>query len=122
MRGGKAPTLAENRKSIVPLIFVGGGILLLLAVLAWVLLNQQTAPASTAISATPATPATVQQIERVSLDDAKAAFDTNKAIFVDVRANDSYEISHISGAISIPLNDLPTRIDELDPKSWIITY
>ena len=110
------PTLAENRKSIVPLIFVGGGILLLLALLAWVLLNQQTPPASTV------TQASVQQVERVSLDDAKAAFDTNKAIFVDVRAKDSYEISHISGAMSIPLNDLPTRIGELDPKSWIITY
>jgi 3-mercaptopyruvate sulfurtransferase SseA len=110
------PTLAENRKRIVPLIFVGGGILLLLAVLAWVLLNQQSAPASMA------TPASVQQVERISLEDAKAAFDANNAIFVDVRASSSYEVSHISGAKSIPLNDLPNRVGELDPKSRIITY
>ena len=110
------PTLAENRKSIVPLIFVGGGILLILAVLAWVLLNKQTTPASTA------TPASVQQVERVSLENAKVAFDAKSAIFVDVRASSSYEVSHISGAMSVPLNDLPNRVGELDPKSWIITY
>jgi hypothetical protein len=110
------PTLTENRKSIIPLIFIGGGLLLLLAGLAWVLLHQQATIAVTA------TPAIVEQVVRVSIDDAKAAFDAQTAVFVDVRANSSYEISHIPGAVSIPLNDLPTRVGELDPAAWIIPY
>ena len=90
--------------------------MLLLAGLAWVLLRQQATPAGTA------PPASVEQVVRVSLDDAKAAFDANTAVFVDVRASSSYEISHIPGAVSIPLNDLPTRVGELDPEAWIIPY
>jgi hypothetical protein len=108
-------TLTENRKSLVPLVFVGGGILLLVG-LAWVLLSQKAVPAITP------TPASVEQVVRVSLDDAKAAFDASSAVFVDVRASSSYEASHIPGAVSIPLNDLPPRIGELDPASWIIPY
>ena len=108
--------MTENRKSIIPLIFVGGGLLLLLAGLAWVLLRQQSTPAVTS------TPASVEQVVRVSLDDAKAAFDASTAVFVDVRASSSYEVSHIRGAVPIPLNDLPTRVGELDPEAWIIPY
>jgi len=108
--------LTEKRKSLIPLIFIGGGILLLVAGLAWVLLRQQAAPAVTT------TPASVEQIVRVSLDDAKAAFDASTAIFLDVRAGSSYEVSHIPGAVSIPLNDLPGRMGELHPASWIIPY
>ena len=88
----------------------------MVAGLAWVLLRQQAAPAVTT------TPASVEQIVRVSLDDAKAAFDASTAVFVDVRASSSYEVSHIPGAVSIPLNDLPARMGELHPASWIIPY
>ena len=90
--------------------------MLLLAGLTWVLMRQQNAPVVVA------TPASVEQIVRVSLDDAKAAFDASAAVFVDVRASSSYEASHIPGAVSIPLNDLPTRVGELDPAAWIIPY
>jgi Rhodanese-like domain len=110
------PTLTENRKNLMPLVFVGGGILLLLAGLTWVLLNRQVVPATTP------TPASVEQVVRISLDDAKAAFDAGTAVFVDVRASSSYDVSHITGALSIPLNDLPTRVGELDPALWIIPY
>ena len=108
--------MTEKRKSLIPLIFIGGGILLLVAGLAWVLLRQQGAPAVTS------TPASVEQVVRVSLDDAKAAFDASTAIFLDVRASSSYEVSHIPGAVSIPLNYLPARVGELDPAAWIIPY
>ena len=33
-----------------------------------------------------------------------------------------FEQAHIPGALNIPLNDLPDRIQELDPSAWIITY
>jgi len=108
--------MTENRKSIFPIILVSGGILLVLAVLAWIILMQPPAPVMTP------TPASVSQVQRVTLVDAKAALDAKKAIFLDVRDSSSYTAGHIPGALSIPLADLLTRSGELNPKSWIITY
>jgi 3-mercaptopyruvate sulfurtransferase SseA len=62
------------------------------------------------------------KIERVSLQDAKAAFDNGSAVFVDVRDAQSYASEHLKGAKSIPLGDIPTRLGELDKNAWIITY
>jgi 3-mercaptopyruvate sulfurtransferase SseA len=62
------------------------------------------------------------EVPRVSLEDAKAAFDNGTAIFVDVRLSTSYQQEHIPGALSIPFAELKARIQELDPSQWIITY
>jgi rhodanese-related sulfurtransferase len=29
---------------------------------------------------------------------------------------------HITGAINIPINEIETRLGELDPDTWYITY
>jgi phage shock protein E len=63
-----------------------------------------------------------QQVERISLEESKAAFDSDSALFLDVRSEAAYEASHIPGAVSIPLQFLEPRISELDPDQWIITY
>jgi hypothetical protein len=106
----------EQRKAQFPLMLIGGGVLLILAGLAWVFLNQPATPVKTA------TPASVDQVGRVSLADAKKAFDAGTAVFVDVRDSTSYNNSHIAGAYLIPINELTTQLKELDPSSWIITY
>jgi 3-mercaptopyruvate sulfurtransferase SseA len=62
------------------------------------------------------------EIPRIPLEEAKAAFDSGAAVFVDVRSATSYEAAHIPGALSIPLADLEARLSELDPNKWIITY
>ena len=62
------------------------------------------------------------EIPRVPLDKAKAAFDSRSAVFVDVRGTAAYTVSHIPGALDIPLADIPTRLTELNPNQWIITY
>lgn len=108
--------MVENQKSPLPWIFIGGGLLLVLAGLAWVFLNHPVTPMGTP------TPGSVAQVQRVSLLDAKVAFDAKKAVFLDVRDTSSYEVGHIPGALSISLSDLPTRMGELNPKSWIIAY
>ncbi len=59
---------------------------------------------------------------RVSVGDAKAAYDLRQAVFVDVRDRMFYEEAHIPGALSIPLDELEERLGELDPANWIITY
>jgi hypothetical protein len=69
-------------------------------------------------------PLTEAEVPRVPLDVAKAAIDTGEAIVLDVRPVESYQASHIPGAISIPLADIeanPTGL-KLDKDQWIITY
>jgi 3-mercaptopyruvate sulfurtransferase SseA len=108
--------MVEKRRKIFPLIIIAGGILVLLAGLALVLSNRPAAEVTTP------TPANVSQVQRTSLADAKAAFDNGRAIFLDVRDSGSYAAGHIPGALSIPISELPDRLDELDPNAWIITY
>jgi 3-mercaptopyruvate sulfurtransferase SseA len=77
------------------------------------------APSEATAAPTPASPA---GMPRVSLADAKAAYDDGTAVFLDVRFADDYAASHIPGALSIPLADLESRLSELNPTGWIITY
>jgi hypothetical protein len=106
----------ENRKNQLPLVLIGAGVLFLLAGLAWVFLNQPASAEETTI------PASVSQVERVSLADAKEAFDAGSAVFVDVRDSTSYNNAHIPGALLIPIDELSTHLSELNRASWIITY
>ena len=108
--------MAKNRKNPYPWLLIAGGGLLLLIGLVWVVMGPKATPAATA------TPASVEQIQRVSLGDAKSAFNAGSAVFLDVRDSNSYATAHIPGAILIPSNELSNRMGELDPKSWIITY
>ncbi len=62
------------------------------------------------------------EVPRISLEEAKAAFDDGAAVFVDVRSEAAYAEGHIPGALSIPLAELESRLGELDPAQWIITY
>jgi len=108
--------MVDNRKNPYPWMLIGGGVLLILAGLVWVVLNQPPAPIKTP------TPDSVEQVKRVLLEDAKAAYDAGTAVFLDVRDSDSYNVSHIPGALLIQVSDLTNRLSELKPSSWIITY
>ena len=64
------------------------------------------------------------EVPRVSLADAKAAFDNGSAVFVDVRSSEAYQTSHVPGAVSVPLDEIennPAGLN-LDKEQWIITY
>ncbi len=64
------------------------------------------------------------EVPRVSVEDAAAAIKNGDAIVVDVRDPQSYQASHIPGALSITLGDImsnPTGL-KLDKDKWIITY
>jgi rhodanese-related sulfurtransferase len=61
-------------------------------------------------------------VQRVSLADAKAAFDSKSAVFVDVRDVDVYDTNHIQGALNIPLAVFDAQYTQLDRNQWIITY
>jgi hypothetical protein len=98
---------------------VAGLGLILLASLAFVLLRPSAEPPSTEEVLQPNSPETIL---RVNLPDAKQAYDSGSAVFLDVRDESSFKSEHIPGALSIPLNDLPARESELDPNAWIIPY
>jgi len=105
-----------HRKNMLPWLLIGGAVLLMIAASAYVELRQRQAA-----KVTP-TPAAVSQVQRVTLEQAKRAYDSGQAIFVDVRDGSSYSAAYIPGALLIPISELTNRLGELDPNEWIITY
>lgn len=113
--------MSEGRRNLgFPLIVILGGIILLAAGLVLIWQNSTNSPAASPQAAGLDIP--FPEIDRVSPVDAKTAFDSGTAVFVDVRNADVYEGRHISGALSIPLSELPDRLGELGQGDWIITY
>lgn len=112
---------SRNRNFLVALVMVAGGLLLIVGavLLIW---NIQAPRTNTDTPPGAVGEATSQEINRVSLKDAKAAYDSGNAFFVDVRESEFYVQSHIPGALSIPLGELAERIGELNSQDWIITY
>jgi 3-mercaptopyruvate sulfurtransferase SseA len=111
----------QKQQNFPVLLLVAGGILLVLAsVLLWQ--NQTSQPAQQAPGSSGHEEETYPEIARVSLEDAKAAFDSRTAVFVDVRGDPAYAAAHIAGSVSLPLGEIESHLDELDPNQWIITY
>ena len=81
--------MEEKRKNPFPWMVVGGGLLLVLAALTYA--HSINPPQSVM---TP-TPGSVSQVQRVSLEDAKAAYDNGRAVFLDVR-----DATHMKQVIS----------------------
>jgi Rhodanese-like domain len=59
---------------------------------------------------------------RIPRDEAMKMVKEGKAIYIDVRGKDSYDMDHIPGAISIPLSEIITRLREIPPHKFLITY
>lgn len=114
----------KNRVSAIPLLMVSLGILLIVASLLW--LSNSTGDLTQNASDVPSPVASPRipfpDIPRVSLKDAKAAFEIKQAIFVDVRGEPYFSQGHIPGSLSITNDEVSSRKSELDQKAWIITY
>ena len=48
--------------------------------------------------------------------------DPEAAVLLDCRTDEEWSGGHIPGAIHIPLADLPSRANDLDPDKTIIVY
>lgn len=59
---------------------------------------------------------------RMNRDEAIKMVKEGKAVWIDVRNKDQYDISHIPGAMNIPLGELPTRWKDLPPGKFYVTY
>ena len=107
------------------------GVVLSLGVLACNAVLPGSQPASaptlsvvTLSSPSEALPQTEADVPRISVENAKAAFDSGEAVFVDVRSASEYDARHITGAMEIALADIesnPTGLS-IDKDQWIITY
>ena len=64
---------------------------------------------------------TPSEVPRITLEDAKKAYDDKTAIFVDSRPLESYKIEHVKGAINIPLGST-TDFSSLPKGKTIIVY
>jgi len=110
----------NNKRPLYPIILIAVGVLILLgAVASLVLLS---GPDDAPAASNPNQDIPFPQIGRVNLSTAKGAFDDGAAVFVDVRDQVYYEDGHIPGARSMPLNQLESRLAELDAADWIILY
>jgi 3-mercaptopyruvate sulfurtransferase SseA len=75
------------------------------------------------VQITPGAPEpTSDSARRITREEAIKMVAAKKAVYVDVRNKDQYDIEHIQGAISIPLNDIVTRMKDLPKGKFIITY
>jgi rhodanese-related sulfurtransferase/biotin operon repressor len=41
---------------------------------------------------------------------------------LDVRPREEYQSGHLPGAVNVPLNELETHLDELDPRREVVAY
>jgi len=75
-------------------------------------------------AATPPPPpvATPDDAPRITLADAKKAFDEGNAYIVDARAESVYKDEHIKGAVNIPSGTLDDHLKELPTNKKIIVY
>lgn len=66
---------------------------------------------------------TVDQVLRITARELKSRLDDGQEILVvDARSADNYKAKHISGAISMPLDELEARYDELPRTGAIVFY
>ena len=62
------------------------------------------------------------EFKRVSLDDLRARLQKGTAVLLDVRPDAEYAAGHLPGAISIPLEELERRLNELPRRRTIVAY
>lgn len=71
-------------------------------------------------SATPAAPK--DSAPRISLEDAKAAYDKGGSLFIDTRPDSAYKVEHIKGSINVPVETIESRYNDIPKNKKIIAY
>jgi len=62
------------------------------------------------------------EFEQISADELLTRLRQNEAILLDVRPQPEYEAGHLPGAISIPIDELERRLNELPPDKMVVAY
>jgi len=59
---------------------------------------------------------------RISVEDAKKAFDAKEAVFIDSRSQSAYDVEHIATAINIPVLAPEAEYSKIPKGKKIIIY
>jgi len=83
-------------------------------------------PITVSVSPTPAPTAAPksdgEDAPRISLADAKKAFDDGTATFIDTHPKANFDAGHIPGAINVTVQDLETKFSSIPKGKRIIAY
>jgi hypothetical protein len=120
---GQAPSSARGRLWLL----IGAAALLLAAVAGFAVLNRDQPPVASAPAAIPTAQGIAQdipypEVARVAPEQAHISAMSGQALIVDVRGREYYAQGHARGAISIPLEELPARLDELPKDKAVLFY
>ena len=63
-----------------------------------------------------------QDAPRISLAEAKKAFDDKSAIFIDTHVKATYDAGHIPGAMNVTVQDLEAKFNTIPKGKKIIAY
>ena len=110
----------QQNRPMFPIILVIVGVLFLVGAAVSVLLLSSSGDQPPTDD--PSAEGSYPQVSRVDSAQAKSAYDSGTAVFVDVRDQEYFDNGHIPGAVSIPLSEIQDRLDELDANDWIILY
>jgi hypothetical protein len=109
----------KSQQSTLNYFIIGGAVALVLIVLvALVVTRSNSTSTSTASNSTLPNP----EIPRIAPAEADAKLGQPGVIFLDARSAQEYNESHITGAINIPLPEIPSRFSELPRDAEIIAY
>ena len=108
-------------------LLLGAVVLIAAAVAVFALLNDSQQQAAGAPVAIPTAPMVARNIpfpdvNRISVENTHMMAMSGEAVIVDVRDTPFFEASHIRGALSLPLGDLPARYAELPKDKAILLY
>lgn len=62
------------------------------------------------------------EFEQISANELRTRLRTGEVILLDVRPQEEYRAGHLPGAISIPIDELDRRLNELPPDKMIVAY
>ena len=119
---GKREVKKVNRQSLVSILIMVLGAVIILGSYFWFQRAAQQEEVETAEVVEGVGEIPYPDIERVSVADAKAAFDLGTAVFIDVRDEYSFQQGHIPNARSIPVDTILEDSGQLDPSQWYILY
>lgn len=64
----------------------------------------------------------LDNIQTLTMDEVMEKLNTASIFLLDLRPKEEFEISHIEGAISVPMEDLDSLMDQLPKDAEIIAY
>ena len=77
-------------------------------------------PSTPVQSPQPKNPA--DEARRITAEDLHKLWDKKDVLIIDTRGEPDYKASHIPGAVSVPANEVATKLEELPRNKMIVAY